>query len=183
MTVIKLKEAGEHQYLGDGSLYLQLQRKLPQSLLARYHRWLFENNVTESVVALKTWVMQASHFQTIASERVYGLTGQTANSQLTQSTPNSIKERPFFIRTTACQHQQIQSCQTCREQHSRIWECQVFLQEDVSARWNIAKRFQLCYRCLAEGRHGKSCRRTQRYGKNGCHKVHHRLLHVHEKNR
>ena len=76
MTVINLKDAGEHRDLGDGCLYIQLQRKLPQSLLAKYHRWLFENNVTESVVALKTWVIQESHFQTIASETVYGLTGK-----------------------------------------------------------------------------------------------------------
>ena len=51
-TIINLKEAGDHQDLGDGSLYIQLQKKLPQVLLARYHRWLFENNMTESVVAL-----------------------------------------------------------------------------------------------------------------------------------
>ena len=55
------------------------------------------------------------------------------------------------------------------------------MQEDVRERWDIAKRFQLCYLCLAEGHQGKSCRTTQRCGKNGCHKVHHRLLHVHKK--
>ena len=179
MTVINLKDAGEHQDLGDGCLYILLQRKLPQSLLANYHRWLFENNVTGSVVALKTWVIQESHFQTIASETVYGLTGQTANIQSMQSSSNSKEERTFFITTTPCQPQQIQSCNICRKQH-RIWECQLFLQKDVSERWNIAKRFQLCYRCLAKGHHGKSCQRTRRCGKNGCLKVHHRLLHVHQ---
>ena len=56
----------------------------------------------------------------------------------------------------------------------------MFTQKDVSERWNLAKRFQLCYRCLAEGHHGKSCPRTRRCGKNGCHKVHHRLLHLHQ---
>ena len=180
MTIINLKEAGEHQDLGNGSLYIQLQRKLPQYLLARYHRWLFENNMTESVLALKTWVIQESHFQTIASETVHGLTGQTANTQFNQSETNRIEHRTLFIRTDACQPQQIQSCQTCKKQH-KIWECHEFMQKDVSERWDIAKRFQLCYRCLAEGHKGKSCRRTQRCGKNGCHKVHHILLHVHEK--
>ena len=63
MTIINLKEVGDHQDLGDGSLYIQLQKKLPQVLLARYHRWLFENNITELVVALQTWVLQESHFQ------------------------------------------------------------------------------------------------------------------------
>ena len=55
ITIINLKETGEHQDLGDGSLYSKLQRKPPQSLLTRYHRWFFENNVSESVVALQTW--------------------------------------------------------------------------------------------------------------------------------
>ena len=179
ITIINLKETGEHQDLGDGSLYIQLQRKLPQSLLARYHRWLFENNVLESVVALQTWVIQESYFHTIASETIHGLTGQTPNSQLTQSTPNSVGERTFFISTSACQPQQIQPCQVCGEQH-RIWQCKAFMQENISERWNIAKRFKLCYRCLAEGHNGKSCRRTRRCGKNGCHKVHHKLLHLHK---
>ena len=98
---------------------------------------------------------------------------------MTQSTPNIVGERTFFIGTGACQPQPIQPCQVCRQQH-RIWQCKVFKQEGVSERWNIAKRFQLCYRCLAEGHHGKSCQRTRRCGKNGCHKVHHRLLHLHQ---
>ena len=178
ITIINLREVGEHQDLEDGYLYIQLQRKLPQSLLARHHRWLFENNVTESLVAIQTWVLQESHFQTIASETINGLTGQTSNTHLTQATPNIVGERTFFIRTGASEHQQIQPCQACREQH-RIWQCKVFKQKDVSQRWNIAKRFQLCYRCLEEGHHGKSCPRTRRCGKNDCHKVHHRLLHLH----
>ena len=62
ITIINLEEAGDNQDLGDGSLYIQLQKKLPQSLLARYHRLLFENNMTESVVALQTWVLQESNF-------------------------------------------------------------------------------------------------------------------------
>ena len=98
---------------------------------------------------------------------------------MTQSTPNIVGERTFFIRTGACQPQLIQPCQVRRQKHI-IWQCKVFKQEDVLERWNIAKRFQLCYRCLAEGHRRKSCQRTRQCGKNGCHKVHHRLLHLHQ---
>ena len=59
----------------------------------------------------------------------------------------------------------------------------MFKQKDVSERWNIAKRFQLCYCCLEKGHHGKSCQRTRRCGKNHCHKVHHRLHLHHETSR
>ena len=47
----------------------------------------------------------------------------------------------------------------------------------MSKRWNLAKLFQLCYRCLAEGHYGNSCARSQPCGQNGCLKLHHRLLH------
>ena len=176
LTVINLKEAGEDQDLGDGSLYIQLQRKLPQSLLARYHRWLFENNVVASVIALKTWVNEESRFQTIAAETVNGLTSQTDNIESTPPTRNT-DHRTFFINERTCHPQQKQSCQICKEQH-RIWECHTFMQNDISKRWNIARKFKLCYRCLAEGHQGNACRKTRRCGIDSCHQVHHRLLHI-----
>ena len=72
-AVISLQEAGKHNELWDGVLYITLQRKLPQSMLASYHRWVYENNISESVITLKTWVIQESKFQTIANETIYGL--------------------------------------------------------------------------------------------------------------
>ena len=81
IAIINLKEAGLHHELGDGSLYTKLQRKLPQSMLASYQRWVFENNISESVAALRTWVIQESEFQTVASETIHGLTGVAATNQ------------------------------------------------------------------------------------------------------
>ena len=43
IAIINLKEAGQNHELGDGSLYTKLQRKLPEAMLARYHRLIFEN--------------------------------------------------------------------------------------------------------------------------------------------
>ena len=175
LMIINLNEAGEDQDLGNGSFYIQLQRKLPQSLLAKYHRWLFENNVAESVEALKTWVTEESRFQIIASETVNGLTRQNISAQSNESNRNSVEHKTFFMNTRTSQPATF--CQACTGQH-RIWECQVFIQKDASERWAFAKRFNLCFRCLAEEHEGKSCRKTRRCGQNSCHKVHHRLLHV-----
>ena len=47
----------------------------------------------------------------------------------------------------------------------------------VSQRWDTAKRFKLCFRCLGGGHRGKSCQRSQSCGRNGCQKSHHVLLH------
>ena len=79
IAIINLKEAGLNHELQKGSLYPKLQRKLPESLLARYHRWVFENSASESVLTLKTLIIQESEFQTVASETVHGLTGHLSN--------------------------------------------------------------------------------------------------------
>ena len=44
-------------------------------------------------------------------------------------------------------------------------------------RLDIAKRFKLCFRCLGDAHRGKSCQRSRPCGQNGCHKLHHVLLH------
>ena len=53
IAIINLREAGQDHELGDGPLYNKLQRKLSESMLARYHRWVFETSITESVAALR----------------------------------------------------------------------------------------------------------------------------------
>ena len=80
IAMINLRETGKHHELGDGSLYTKLQRKLPQAMLARYHRWIFENSKEESVIVLRTWILQEAEFQTIASETVHGLMGNFTES-------------------------------------------------------------------------------------------------------
>ena len=49
--------------------------------------------------------------------------------------------------------------------------------QKLADRWNVAKRLQPCYRCLAQGHQGKSCPQSQPCGQDGCVKLHHRLLH------
>ena len=42
IVMINQQEARQHHELGVGSLYAKLQRKIPEAMLARYHRWVFE---------------------------------------------------------------------------------------------------------------------------------------------
>ena len=51
--MINLNESNQDQELGYGTLYTILQRKLSQSMLANYHRWVYDNNVTHSVATLR----------------------------------------------------------------------------------------------------------------------------------
>ena len=99
IALINLQEAGQDHELGNGSLYTRLQRKLSESMLARYHRWVFENNVAESVVALRQWVVKEAELQTIASETMHGVTGEDDNQQAVQSstTNGNPPARTFLV--------------------------------------------------------------------------------------
>ena len=98
LLVIQLKGAGQHSELVNGSLYCKLQQKLPECMLARYHRWIFESGTAESVTALKTWVFQESEFLTMASETTHGLRGKIEDIIVTEPTqePTWNGQKTFF---------------------------------------------------------------------------------------
>ena len=57
LDMTNLKEAGQHHELGNCSLYTKLPRKMPEEMLARYRRWVFEHNKEESFLALREWII------------------------------------------------------------------------------------------------------------------------------
>ena len=175
VAMINLRETGQHHELGDGSLYIKLQRKLPQAMLARYHRWIFENSKEESVIELRTWILQEAEFQTIASETVHGLMG-SFTEPTSQPAARYSNQQTFFGETTASRKPLNIPCLECGKQHG-VWNCREFIRRKLADRWNVAKRLQLCYRCLAQGHQGKTCPRSQPCGQDGCIKLHHKLLH------
>ena len=144
-------------------------------MLAKYHRWVFETQTPESVVALKTWVFQESAFQTIASETVNGITSNVCN-QSSPDSPTLISQRTFFGEIIDRSSMKNTPCRICRREH-KIWNCEKFVEKNVPRRWDTAKRFKLSFRCLGDGHRGKSCQRSQPCGQNGCNKLHHVLLH------
>ena len=80
IAVVNLKEAGRDDELKDGSLYKKLQAKMPEEMLTRFHRWVYEHSRTESVEILRAWIIQEAEFHVIASEAVRGISGGTSNS-------------------------------------------------------------------------------------------------------
>ena len=126
--MINLREAGQHHELGDGSLYTKMQQKLPQAMLARYHRWIFENSKVKSVIALRTWILQEAEFQTIASETVHGLMGNCTDPT-SQPAARYNNQQTFFGETTERRKPLNIHCLECRKQH-RIWNCREFIREN-----------------------------------------------------
>ena len=176
ITMINLKEAGQDYELRDGSFYVKLQRKLPETMLAQYHRWIFENHKEESVLTLRTWVLQESEFMTIASETVHGFNGTIDYNTSARPAARYGNQRNFSEDTKDSQRLPKFICQECGENHG-IWRCQIFTQRSVPDRWAVAKRLQLCFRCLGEDHQGKSCQRSRICGLDGCTDMHHCLLH------
>ena len=178
IAMINLKEAGQDYELRDGSLYVKLQRKLPETMLAQYHRWIFENHKEESVLTLRTWVLQESEFMTIASETVHGFNGSIAYNTSARSAARYGNQRTFSEDTKDPQRLPNCICQECGE-NLGIWRCRIFTQRSVPDRWAVAKRPQLCFRCLGEGHQGKSCQRSRICRLDRCTDMHHCLLHKH----
>ena len=180
ISIMNLEEAGHHSDLGDGFLYSKLRTKLTESMLAKYHRWIFETQTPESVEALKTLVFQESSFQTIASET---LNGFTRNSEHMHNSPPPVSQtwndqRTFFGELIHSDNKGVKkmTCQLCGRNH-KIWACQKFIEKAVPVRWETAKRLKLCFRCLGDCHLGKACQNNQPCGRNGCQKLHHALLH------
>ena len=169
IAVINLKEAGRIEDLGDGSLYLKLQKKMTEPMLARYHRWVWENYKSESVETLREWVLQESQFQTIAHETIKGLTKPEGRPD------NPNKLRTFFSEDITAEQKQ-QECPVCSNRHG-ILNCEEFNEMDVNRRWDLAKQLKLCFRCLSGGHQGNFCRRSRVCAVNGCRGSHHKLLH------
>ena len=125
-------------------------------MLPRYHRWVFENNITGSVAALRKWVIQEAEFQTIATETMHGRAGKADNPQPAQSMPRGRNQRTFFGESQNGCSTEKAPCQVCGGRHA-IWRCQNVAQKSPTERWNIAKRSQVRFRCLGDGHFGKLC--------------------------
>ena len=69
-------------------------------------------------------------------------------------------------------------CAFCEGPHP-IWICTYFQYLTMDDRWTVAKKLNLCFRCLDNSnRHlGRDCPNTQVCRVRGCRLLHHRLLH------
>ena len=167
VAIVNLKEANRLEELQDGLLYMKLQKKLPATMLAAYHRWVFENRKKESVEILREWAIQESEFQIRALETIQGRNFEKSENRLTIG-----NQRTFFGRSYL-ESKTRRMCKICSKLHG-VWVCGDFKQLDVPKRWECAKKFKLCFRCLGEGQY---CNHTKVCGQNGCRELHHRLLH------
>lgn len=169
ITVVKLKEFGRHDELGNGSLYRRIQKKMSYSMLTRYQWWILDWKKEESMESLREWVWTESSFKTIAEETIEGF-------QYRGFTENVHREGGGHHDQSRCMYTNSGMCKICSEDHD-IGDCERLRKMSVSERWDCARREGLCYRCLGENHTGNYCSNTRVCPAQGCRGTHHRLLH------
>lgn len=81
-------------------------------------------------------------------------------------------ERTFNVDRSASSSD---NCFMCKRDH-KLTECTQFLELDVNARWELAKKHGICFRCL-RSKHRRFMCRAPPCGFKGCTVRHHKLLH------
>ena len=169
VAIINLRESQQYHELGTGPLYMKLQRKLPEMMLANYHRWIFENNHLESIETLRDWIVQEAEFQTIATETIKGITANQKKKKHNNGT--------FFSDPKVYNFRQ---CKICNGKHG-VWKCEVFQRMDINSKWSAVKKEKLCFCCLGDDHYSKDCKRRRKCGIKNCDKDDHKMLHFQKK--
>jgi len=98
VAVMNLKQTDHGEELGKGSLYLKLQRKMPEKMLTRFNRWLFETGEDEGVETLKNWINQESELQQWKQNMDSNIMVNAKNPQVTEPTLQKIKQFVKFAK-------------------------------------------------------------------------------------
>lgn len=171
--VVDLKDASLEAELGNGSLYIALQRKFNKELLSKYKQWVSDNHRTENVSTLREFIDRESEFLTTALETISGVLKESPKKERNSPTAGS----SFVTRNSSLDKKKpSQACKVCNGQHG-IWSCESFKRMTAPKRWEVATGHTLCFCCLADGHRGEECFRSSVCGQNGCRSYHHRMLH------
>ena len=174
-AVITLKENDRRSDVEGGALHTMILEKIPERLLAQYYRWLDENKYRDSLETLKNWVSEEAAYQIQATEIKHGISSQERNEQPRNGKylPPRRSSRSYFGDKNGKGNR---PCCVCTGNHTLL-KCEAFQKLSVDERWQTVKRFGLCFRCLADTHHGKTCPKSKQCGINGCKGTHQNLLH------
>ena len=162
VAIINLRKSHQYHKLGTQSLHVRLQRKLPEMMLASYHRWKIENNHLESVETLRGWIVQEVEFQTIVVETIKGITNKKKKNS----------KGSFFSDQKASN---FRKWKVYNGKHG-VWSCEVFQRMDTNNKWSAVKKEKLWFCYLGDDYYSKDCKRKRKCGAKDCNKDHHKLL-------
>jgi len=118
---VNLKDANQEAELGNGSLYITLQRKFNQKP-SKYKQWISDNHRTQNVETLREFVDRESEFLTTASEMIRGVLKEPSKKEKNVPLAGSsfVARDPSFNKKKSSQ-----ACKVCNGQHG-VWTCESF---------------------------------------------------------
>ena len=115
--MVNLEQAGLHGELVQETLHIKLQKKLSETMLTSYRRWIIKNNKYECVQSLREYVHREAEFHSVTFETIHGM-GKRVHEGVSSVADNS--QRMLF---GSWKHSQKQiCCEICNQDHS-IWKC------------------------------------------------------------
>lgn len=102
----------------------------------------------------------------------YALPEATVNEIGERDRKNRRTERTFAMEKKTSSEDQ---CPQCKQDH-KLPDCKQFSALDTNARWEVAKKNHICYRCLRSKHRRLQCK-SPPCGRHGCAMRHHKLLH------
>ena len=179
-TIVVLKDNSLHADLGGGTLYGIVVEKLPENLLKEYYHWVKEQGKNETMVTLNEWVAVEADLQTQASEVKHGFTRKYEDSKWSRRDGRNNKSYGASLQDGKKISNEIERkgklCRACGETH-HLEKCKVFTGWSFEKKWEAAKRFGVCFRCLDYDHLGHQCPKSKACDVAGCKKTHHPLLH------
>ena len=171
-AVITLKENNRNSDLEPGALHTTILEKIPERLLSQYYRWIDENKYRDSLETLKDWISEEAAYQMQATEIKNGISIEDRNEPPRDGKHNFRRRSRSYFGDKSGKGK----CCLCIGNHP-LKKCEAFKKQSVDGRWQTMKRFGLCFRCLADNHHGKSCPLSKQCGINECKGTHQNLLH------
>ena len=155
-----MKENDQNSDIEGRALHTIILEKIPEHLLAQYYRWLDKKKYRDSLEALKDWVSEEAAYQIQATEIKNGISNQDRNEQPQNGKhfPSRRSSRSYFGDKNGKGNQK---CCVCTGNHALL-KCEAFQKLSVDERWQTVKRFGLCFRCLADNHHGKTCSKSRK---------------------
>nr|XP_058942387.1 uncharacterized protein LOC131770692 [Pocillopora verrucosa] len=132
------------------------------------------------MVTLNEWVAVEADLQTQASEVKHGFTRKYEDSKWSRRDGRNNKSYGASLQDGKKISNEIERkgklCRACGEMH-HLKKCKVFTGWSFEKKWEAAKRFGVCFRCLDYDHLGHQCPKSKACDVAGCKKTHHPLLH------
>ncbi|XP_049866070.1 uncharacterized protein LOC126366823 [Pectinophora gossypiella] len=164
-SVATLQALGKEQYMFNPELVRVITDKLPSILKFRWYEKSSRDKKEPDLVCFANFIdTEADYCSQFAPPEHVDM-----NDKFKQRAVQKIHTQ--VIQTD----KPVLTCPVCDKSHL-VQSCDVFKNSDINNRWELAKKYKLCFKCLRVRKWKHSCK-IQQCGEQGCRGTHNKLLH------